>query len=182
MTDDGRGALGPHLPPIHPPAELRDRVRASLPAMGRREAPSIRRGLAGWGAAVGLLAAGFVLGVLLGGRAPRATSATASPGQYVVLLYGDAPDDTGAVHVEREREYGRWASALGSGVRWVGGSELHDVVARLGPATPASDASTERLAGYFIIEAPSRERATEVAETCPHLKYGGRVVVMTVAS
>ena len=103
-------------------------------------------------------------------------------GHYVVLLYGDAPDDTGAVHTAREREYGRWAAALGDGVRWVGGSELHDVVAQLGPPTPAGAASTERLAGYFVIEAPSRERATEVAESCPHLKYGGRVVVMTVAS
>jgi len=38
------------------------------------------------------------------------------------------------------------------------------------------------LAGYFVIAAPSPERATEVARTCPHLKYGGRVVVMTIAS
>jgi hypothetical protein len=97
-------------------------------------------------------------------------------------LYGDPPDDTGAVHVAREREYGRWARALGDGVRWVGGSELHDVVAQLGSPPSAPGASIERLAGYFVLEAPSREQAAEAARTCPHLRYGGRVVVMTIAS
>jgi hypothetical protein len=100
----------------------------------------------------------------------------------VLLLYGDTPDDTGAVRVAREREYGRWASTLGGGVRWVGGYELADVVARLEPAVRPPAASQDRLAGYFVIEAPSRERATEVARSCPHLKYGGSVVVMAVAS
>ena len=176
MIDDGRGGLRSHLTEISAPPELRDRVRASL----RRRVTSPPR--VRWSiAAIGLLAAGFLLGTLVRPSVPGASRAAAT-GQYVVLLYGDAPDDTGTVHVQREREYGRWASALGDGVRWVGGSELHDVVVRLGPAVAASEPATERLAGYFVIEAPSRERAAEVARTCPHLRYGGRVVVMTVAS
>jgi hypothetical protein len=135
-------------------------------------------------ARVGLLAAGVVLGVLargsLGSSGTRPSGA-ALAGQYVLLLYGDAVDDTGAVHVAREREYGKWASTLGDGAKWVGGHELADVVERLGPVSQVSAAPTDRLAGYFVIEAPSRERATEVARSCPHLKYGGRVVVMTIA-
>ncbi|HUQ83938.1 MAG TPA: hypothetical protein VM076_22500 [Gemmatimonadaceae bacterium] len=179
MTDDGRGELKAYLAPIHPPAELRDRVRANW---GQTRISSSRRTAGLSIAAVGLIAAGFLLGALVRPRSRAADRPVTAAGRYVVLLYGDAPDDTGAVHVAREREYGRWATALGGGVRWVGGSELHDVVAQLGPSLPGSDPPTGRLAGYFVIEAPSRERATEVAESCPHLKYGGRVVVMTVAS
>ena len=59
---------------------------------------------------------------------------------------------------------------------------LTTVVAQLGGPPSLQDAAPDRLAGYFVIEAPSPQRATEVARTCPHLKYGGRVVVMTIAS
>jgi hypothetical protein len=50
-----------------------------------------------------------------------------------------------------------------------------------GPATGSSP-NADRPAGYFVIAAPSRERPTEVARSCPHLKYGGRVVIMAVTS
>jgi hypothetical protein len=130
---------------------------------------------------LGLVAAGVLLGVLarsgLGSTGGRPSGAAVA-GQYVLLLYGHAPDDTGSVHLAREREYGRWASQLTGGVRWVAGHELGDVVESLG--AQSAGATAERLAGYFVIDAPSRARAAEVARTCPHLKYGGRVVVMAI--
>jgi hypothetical protein len=131
-----------------------------------------------WVVRAGLVAAGVALGWFASStlRNPRG-----APGQYVLLLYGEAPGDTGAVHIVREREYGRWASSL-TGARWVGGHELADVVEDLGPATAVTMPRSERLVGYFVIDAPSRERAKEVARSCPHLKYGGRVVVMAIAS
>ena len=133
-----------------------------------------------------LLAAGVLLGVVGRGvyQEARESGGTAGPAsaQYVLVLYGDTPGDTGAVHIAREREYGRWASALGDGARWVGGHELHDVVARLGGGASSADAASERVVGFFVIEARSRAQAAEVARTCPHVRYGGRVVVMTVAS
>jgi hypothetical protein len=132
-----------------------------------------------------LVVAGFLLGVAVRGALEstsvvRANSAAA--GRYVLLLYGDPPGDTGAVHVSREREYGRWASSLAGGARWVGGHELAEVIDELGPAAAPRVSSGERLAGYFVIDAPTRERAADVARSCPHLKYGGRVVLMAIAS
>jgi hypothetical protein len=131
---------------------------------------------------VALLAAGLLIGFLARETWTRGdTRPPAQPGQYVLLLLGDTPGDTGAVHIAREREYGQWASSLDGGARWVGGHELGDVVDDIGPK-PAGAPAVDRLAGYFVIDAPSRERAAEVARTCPHVKYGGRVVVMAIAS
>jgi hypothetical protein len=178
----GRGSLAGHVSAIEPPPDLAGRVRETLVSRGllatRRNRP------VAWATRAGLLAAGIVIGVLardtLGGTGGR--PANASAGQYVLLLYGDPPGDTGAVHVTREREYGQWAAGLRNGTRWVGGQELGDVIETLGPPQTAASPSSDRLAGYFVIDAPSRERAAEVARSCPHLKYGGRVVLMTVAS
>ena len=187
-ADVGRGGLGTRLPRAKPPAELADRLQRTLETRGLIS-PQKRRGPT-WAARVGLIAAGVVLGILARGgyheivESRGATRVDAQPGQYVLLLYGDTPGDTGTVHAAREREYGRWASGLAGGARWVGGHELADVVEDLGTPSSAEPTASrdDRLAGYFVIEASSRERAAEVARSCPHLKYGGRVVVMTIAS
>ena len=184
--ETGRGTLRDRLPVPEPPAELSARVQRTLAERRLVRQPQWH-GRA-WASRVGLIAAGVALGILARGayhesrESPGATSSSAPASQYVLLLYGAPPGDTGVVHVAREKEYGRWASALDGGARWVGGNELHDVVAQLGGSPSLHDAASDRLAGYFVIAAPSPQRATEVARTCPHLKYGGRVVVMTIAS
>ena len=193
-TTEGRGSLRGRLPQLDPPPELEQRVRATLASRGLVRQPvdaadggppSTRRRAMRAALSTLLVAAGFVLGVgVRGSLQPTSVvrAGSATEGRYVLLLYGDPPGDTGAVHVAREREYGRWASALDGGARWVGGHELADVIDDLGPRGAVLPASGERLAGYFVIDAPTRERASEVARTCPHLKYGGRVVVMAIAS
>jgi hypothetical protein len=177
--DNGRGALRERLSQIDPPPELDRRVRRTLETRGLVRRPPGRGAV--WTVRASLIATGFVLGLLVTGRS-RATS-PASPGtsQYVLLLYDDARGDTGSVHIAREREYGRWASEL-KDARWVGGSELGEVVEGIGPSGQVAVEPSDRLAGYFVIEAPSPERAADVARSCPHVKYGGRVVVMSVAS
>ena len=179
-ADSGRGALASHMNQLEPPPELEGRVREALTS---RRLLTVRRARAiTWATRAGLLAAGVLIGMFArdalgsaGGR-PNATA-----GQYVLLLYGDPPGDTGAVHVAREHEYGQWAAGFRDGTRWVGGQELGEVIEALGPSRTPAGANAERLAGYFVLDAPSRERAAEVARSCPHLKYGGRVVLMTVA-
>ena len=178
--DDGGGALRGHAGTVEPPTDLEARVRSSLAARGLiRRSPSHSPR---WVSRAGLLAAGIAIGAFAYGawKANDARPAN-QPGQYVLLLLGETPGDTGAVHVAREREYGRWASSLTNGARWVGGHELGDVVGEIGP-TPGAVPTTDRLAGYFVINAPSREIAAEAARSCPHVKYGGRVVVMAIAS
>lgn len=179
-TDHGRGALRAYSPVAEPPADLEARVRSSLARRGLiRETPP-RRSV--WVRRIGLVAAGMILGALLSNAMTRTAGRPATrPGQYVLLLLGNTQGDTGAVHVAREREYGRWAASLANGARWVGGHELGDVVDDIG-VKPNGVPAIDHLAGYFVIDAPSREIAAEVARTCPHVKYGGRVVVMAIAS
>lgn len=180
---DGRGALREHLGEAEPPGHLAGRVRATLE--GRK---LVRRSVAAatWAARGALLVAGIVIGFVVGvvSRSPARPAPVIVPStglgeQYVLLLYGDPVDDTGAVHNAREREYGRWASSLGGQVYRVGGHELGDVVAELPPAgsTPLRN---DRLAGYFVLTARSREQATAAARSVPHLAYGGRAVLMAV--
>jgi hypothetical protein len=45
------------------------------------------------------------------------------------------------------------------------------------PAVPAGDVAR----GFFIIVADDEQAALAIAETCPHLKYGGRVVVRPIS-
>jgi hypothetical protein len=179
-SGDGRGSLRHLVQTIEPPNELDARVRHTLAARGLIRQPTPR--FSAWVIRAGLIAAGIIFGAMLHAGWTRASGRPSTqPGQYVLLLFGETPGDTGAVHVAREREYGQWASTLANGARWVGGHELGDVVDDIGPK-PTGAPAAGRLAGYFVIDASSREQAAEVARSCPHLKYGGRVVVMTITS
>ena len=174
---DGRGALRAYAVDPDPPAALESRVRETLTARGLvRQQPSP---LSAWATRGGLIAAGFLLGFLVRGRDQPVGPQPTAAGQYVLLLYGDPADDTGAVHTAREREYGRWAFSLPNDARRTGGHELGDVVVDIPPAgnTPLRN---DRLAGYFVISASSRENAIRAARSTPHLAYGGRVVLMAV--
>lgn len=181
-NDDGddRGGLRTRLPRVSPPAGLERRVLDTLASRGlirSRPGWNVR-----WAAGAGLVAAGFILGILTTGtrRGTGPFEPTGRMAQYALLLYGDTPGDTGTVHAARASEYGRWASALSAGARWVGGHELGRVIETVGPSAGRA-AAGDRMAGYFIIEAASPERAAEVARSSPHVRYGGRVVVMSIA-
>jgi hypothetical protein len=106
----GRGALRDRLPPLDPPPELADRVRRTLGTRGLVRRPARR--VPTWMTRSGLIAAGIMLGILGRGAYQEAVesggaASVTPPGHYVLLLYGDTPGDTGAVHLAREREYGR---------------------------------------------------------------------------
>lgn len=170
------------------------RELASPPALEERVVASLRkRGLIGgrrshvrW---VGIAAAALILfggGVALGrGAAARPVA----PGlhQFMLLLYEgpgfDAGDST--VAAARVEEYRSWAHALAERQRLVAGEELgrpdwviepggRGVV--LGPAGDAAGLPT----GFFIVAARDSADAAALAESCPHLRHGGRVAVRAI--
>ncbi len=60
--------------------------------------------------------------------------------------------------------------------------EVPDVVIGAGGAvtTAAPAASKTRLAGFFIVRAADARRAVELARSCPHVRYGGSIVIREI--
>ena len=179
-AESGRGTLRDKLPAVAAPP-MREHLQASLSSRGLVGRPRDRR--VEWVVRLSLLAAGIVFGAFFGttrvtpdGSIP-ANSAGAPTPQFALLLYDTPANDTGSIAGRRAEEYGRWAATL-PGARFVSGSELGDVLSVIGPT--GSNRAPEPPAGYFIIEAPSVARAVAIARTCPHVRYGGRVVVMSI--
>ncbi len=114
--------------------------------------------------------AAAVLAFAAGLSVPRspAGSAPAAEPRFAILLYRGAMPP-GAPR--RRDEYAAWARQVASSGTPISGEELAD---------DAEDPSGPR--GFFIIGAPSAARAREIAATCPHARYGGRVVVRSIAA
>ena len=106
--------------------------------------------------------------------------------KFMLILY-DNPGDFSDLSPDQMQkvieEYGAWAKEMGKKGLLAGGHKLkHEggkVIRRDGKSTRIIDGpyseSKEVLAGIFIIEARNYAQATEVAETCPHMKYGAKI-------
>jgi hypothetical protein len=134
------------------------------------------------------IAAGIVLAALIGydagtlrqrSSATRAASAsTDSSPQFLLLLYDSAnpaatPPDSGRT-ARIVAEYSAWARSLATEGRLVSAEELSDAPADwLGGSVRTVDGA--RIGGFFLIRAGDLSEARQIAERCPHLKYGGRI-------
>jgi len=126
---------------------------------------------------VAALAGGVWIGEMRGSR-----PASRGP-RFLLLVYLNpeyqATDAAG--DVVREAEYSAWAQALareghlliGNKVAW-GGVEFR-------PNRPQTELAamptSDEARGLFVIVAPNEQAALAIARTCPHLKYGGRMVL-----
>ncbi|MBM4193179.1 MAG: hypothetical protein FJ202_02200 [Gemmatimonadetes bacterium] len=132
-------------------------------------------------------------------NAPSGTTATsdtivganAAPlATYALMLYGGEEPADSIGEVARSAEYSRWASRdHGPDAAVVGGEALGLAEASIARYATASSGEVEveeklgeatQLVGYFLVFARSREAALRLARDCPHLKYGGRVVVRRI--
>lgn len=175
------GALGGLPRELAPPAALEERTVASLRAAGlllplaRRTSP-----MRTW-----LLAAGVAIAAFAGGIATARSSApAAAEPTFALLLYGGGTADS-AAHEVRAAEYGAWAGAAHPTGRVVGGEALGGEGTVVAPGmapggVEVSEAGDGALVGYFLVHAVNREAALQLARDCPHLKYGGRVVVRPI--
>lgn len=184
LTSGERRALGRLPRQAQPPARLEHATVAALTARGLLRRPRRRFHVAlALAASVLFLVGGFVVG-RFGGEA-----ATPIPdGRRFVLFLYEGPEYAQpapeALH-ERVREYAAWANQTWRNGAVEGGEKLKDgEVLAIGPdasieAAPAA-AAESRLAGYFLIRAADHRAAIEIARNCPHLRYGGRVVVREI--
>lgn len=105
---------------------------------------------------------------------------------YLLLLHENPGQFAGRSQAEMMKvvkEYGAWATKLRAEDRLAGGEKLADeggkilkgkngkIVVTDGPYAEAR----EVIGGYFAIKAKDYAEAVKLAETCPHLSYGGRI-------
>ena len=168
---------------LAPPPALEERVVASLRMRGLLGG---RRSRVRW---VGIAAAALILfggGVALG-RVAGIRAVAPGLHQFMLLLYEGpgfvAGDST--VAAARVEEYRDWARTLARRRQLVAGEELGKPDRMLGPggrgvaAGPVGDAPSLPT-GFFIIAARDSADAVAIAESCPHLRHGGRVAVRAI--
>lgn len=159
---------------VAPPQALEGETVAAV-----RRAGLLRRRAAvlPWLAAASLVIAAFTGGLFAGRRpSPVAPSPT-----YALFLYGGSTGADSAAHAERAAEYGAWAGAPHADGVIVGGEALGDGGTVVTPSPGQSPAGApDTPVGFFLVRAPSAEAAARLARDCPHLKYGGHIVVRAV--
>ena len=203
MTDNFDDAPAGRLDrEIEPPPHLKRRVERSLRgrALLASRAPAWFRVAGAAAAALLLVAGGFWLGALAGGAWGGADSVAVEPDgatdegaadtetRYVLLLFEGDDFRPTADEDALVAEYRGWAMGLASRGALIGGEKLDETGTLLeGPGGEtvglpggADGSPLGRLGGYFVISAADRAEALAIAGTCPHLRYGGRIVVRPI--
>jgi hypothetical protein len=186
LTPDEREALGRLPRESAPPPALED---ATVAALARRRL--LRRAhrtlpIRPWlaiAASLLLVLGGLAIGRL--GLTPQ--SAEDGSPRFALFLYEGPEYDQPAPEAmaQRVREYAAWATEKRENGVVEGGEKLRDdgdlaiePDGRTGEAAAVPGAS--RLAGYFVVQAVDRRAAAEIARTCPHVRYGGRIVIREI--
>ncbi len=167
---------------LPPPAALEDATVRRLRVAGAlRSSFPVSRWLAAAALAIAFLGTGYWTG-------QRSVPAVPDP-TYALLLYGGSTGDDSAAHAVRAAEYSSWAATPHATAAVVGGEALAgngmlifapDTGAFGGIAAAVLGADETQPVGFFLVRAASRQAAMQLARDCPHLKYGGRIVVREI--
>lgn len=168
-----------------PPKPLEDATVASLVSRGLLRPSRRSRRVLEWGLAAAAAVALFVGGYFTG-QEGRGTPAPELP-RFLLLLY-EGPEYRNTPpgrEEERVREYGEWAAERGALGQLESGEKLRDGgglrIETDGSVSPVPLSTGEtRLTGFFMIRAPDDRSALEIARTCPHVRYGGSVIIREI--
>jgi hypothetical protein len=185
LTPDERDALERLPREAAPPPGLEDATVSALVARGLLRPASRARDIHPWlaiAASLLLFAGGLAIGR---GGSPRL--AEDGRPRFALFLYEgpeyDQPLPDGMAL--RVQEYVAWATEKRANGTVEGGEKLRedaDLVIEPEGSTGevAGVPGASRLAGYFIVQADDRRAAAEIARTCPHVRYGGRIVIREI--
>jgi hypothetical protein len=110
-------------------------------------------------------------------RAVAPITPSPSP-RFVLLLYAGADPIAGTPGTRRQ-EYAQWARDLSSRGITISGEELSEETRQVGSTVPPA---ADLPRGFFVVTAADLEAAQRIASSCPHLRYGGRIVVKRIVS
>jgi hypothetical protein len=178
LSDEERARLERLKRDLAPPAHLEASVIEALRRDGYIRFPRSRNRWVIAATLVTSIAAGLIAALLVHRTMDR--SAPAHQPEFVLLLYAGTEADSGP---SRRDEYTEWARSIGrqgitiSGLELVEPSELIAVFPddRQEPAPP-------QPRGFFVVRARDLAEAKRIAASCPHVKYGGQVVLRRAVS
>jgi len=174
-------AEGPEPPASLAAATLARLSEAGLIGKSGRRGPDRRTPLLAAAAALFLFALGLAAGLRFGSASASPTAGSPLP-RFALFLY-DAPDEKGLTDAQmqaRVDEYRNWARGVRAAGREIAGEKLEPEGRFVGPGPTASSPGWP-LGGYFVISAPDMDAALAVAQSCPHVKHGGRIEVRAIA-
>lgn len=169
---EGLGEL--RVPPADPNAAFEFGRRLGAVQQRRRQSMLLR------------VAAGFALFLLgaAGGylvRAPASPPSAVSPGTSTFLLLVRGEEQAPVAGDSLVREYSAWAESLASAGRLVGANKLTDEPGHWIANSAAGESRTRSdVSGYFLVSATSYDEAIEIAQTSPHIRYGGTFEIREV--
>jgi hypothetical protein len=176
-----KSALAALRQSIPPPGTLEPKVLEALRARDllRAKESGIRSGRAI--ALAGAAAALFGIGLWVGSRGLARTpvAATNVSTRYVLLLEGPG-DPAPQEEARRVEEYKLWARSIARAGHAISGEKLEPEILHLGPGTESAVGGVS-IRGFFVIGAHDDREALEIARGCPHLRYGGSIVVRRIA-
>ena len=107
--------------------------------------------------------------------------------QFMLLLHEHPEIESESASPEQIQsiiaEYVAWREGLAAKNQLIGGEKLADeggrILRRVDGKVQVTDGpyaeAKEIMGGYFAIEAQDYSAAVEIAQSCPHLKYGSRI-------
>ena len=173
-----------------PSPELEDRVVAGLRSRGLvasspvSSQPADRRRLWQYAIAASLVAAlggWFAHGFWNQGLSQPSPTQT----QFLLLLSEPEGLNIEPPTADLVAEYRQWAQGLAADGRLVDAGRLSDEGTQLEGLLEIRELTKRDIqaaTGYFVIRAVDLVEATALAQTCPHLRYGGVIAVRPVAS
>ncbi len=106
--------------------------------------------------------------------------------QFILLLHqsSNPPGDMSPEQIQAVvGEYRAWSEKIGAAGKLAGGQKLTNdagkVMRRADGGVAVTDGpfgeSKEVIGGYFLINAGDYAEAAEIAESCPHIGFGGAI-------
>jgi hypothetical protein len=125
----------------------------------------------------------FLGGVLFNKERTASSSVSMSENTFAFFLMEDENYQSPKSDHELQQRielYRNWGVQLRQKGVILSGTKLQDERHILNNTGEESRLQNEAIAGYFLIDTKDMNQALEIARTCPHLRFGGRIEVRQV--
>ncbi|MTI41250.1 YciI family protein [Fulvivirga lutimaris] len=153
---------------IKPPIEMEEETISKLKSEGLIQSHNKMI----WVYRVAAALAFFVLGYAV---FPYLNSSEEPDYNYMLVLYQDTNFNPGPPE-EMFDEYSHWMQSIYQNGMAIDGQEMKQPSLLLDGADVSNNA-TRTVGGYFVLSASSQDEAVKIAQSSPHLKYGGTIEV-----